>query len=270
MTPLILAVAPNGARRGKADHPRLPITIEETAREAARCREAGACMLHLHVRDSEGRHSLDADLYRNGIAVARREAGADLLVQITTESVGLYAPALQRSVVDAVAPEAVSLALRELAPDEDSLGETARFLARHAARGAFIQYILYDIADVARFDDLLERGVVPAAGASRLFVLGRYAAGQTSEPRDLLPFLASAAALPWMMCAFGAREAASALLASALDGHARVGFENNLSLPDGSRAADNPALVEITARAAVATGRPLATPDDARRIFSGG
>ena len=46
-----IAVAPNGARRTKADHPRLPMTPAEIAREAAAAREAGAAMLHLHIRD---------------------------------------------------------------------------------------------------------------------------------------------------------------------------------------------------------------------------
>ena len=90
--PLVIAVAPNGARRGKADHPRLPLTLDEIAHEAARCREAGAAMLHLHVRDAEGRHVLDAGLYRETIAAVRCAAGADFLIQITTEAVGRYAP----------------------------------------------------------------------------------------------------------------------------------------------------------------------------------
>jgi 3-keto-5-aminohexanoate cleavage enzyme len=42
MSPLVLMVAPTGARRGKADHPNLPITPDEIAREAAACCEAQA------------------------------------------------------------------------------------------------------------------------------------------------------------------------------------------------------------------------------------
>lgn len=119
--PFVIAVAPNGARRGKINHPRLPIAIAEIAAEAARCREMGAAMLHLHVRDSSGRHTLDADLYAEAIAAVRRAAGADLIVQITTEAVGVYSPQEQMAVVDALAPEAFSAALRELLPDERDL-----------------------------------------------------------------------------------------------------------------------------------------------------
>ncbi len=71
-----------------------------------------------------------------------------------------------------------------------------------------------------------------------LFVLGRYARRpRTSLPADLLPFLAPDAPRfrSWMVCAFGRHEAACALAAALLGGDIRVGFENNLLLPDGSR-----------------------------------
>ena len=270
-TPLILAVAPNGARRTKSDHPCLPLTATELARETALCREAGAAMVHLHVRDAEGRHALDAAAYKSAIAAVRREAGADMLIQITTEAVGIYSPEAQMDVVREVRPEAVSLALREILPDAAREPIVARFLADEAARGGLVQYILYDQADLAYFEALLDRGLVPARGASQLFVLGRYAEGQISAPHDLLPFLnARSNALPWSLCAFGPREAACALAAATLGGHVRVGFENNLHMPDGALAPGNAALVDVVARAARAIGRASATPDEARRLYAGG
>jgi len=263
--PFILCVAPNGARRSKADHPRLPITAWEIAREAAATREAGASMLHLHVRDREGRHLLDADAYRETIAAIRREAGDDLLVQITTEAVGRYSPAEQMGVVDEVAPEAVSIAVRELFAEGADDRPAAGFLARQARRQTRVQHILYDVADIVRFEALAHSGAIPLEGASQILVLGRYAAGQVCDPADLIPML-SARRLPldWMVCAFGPREAAAGLAAAALGGHARVGFENNLHLPDGALAPDNSALVAAVAAALPATGRRLATPAEAR------
>src|SRR5437763_1963197 len=50
-TPIMLAVAPNGARKSKADHPRLPVSALELAATAQECLAAGASMIHLHVRD---------------------------------------------------------------------------------------------------------------------------------------------------------------------------------------------------------------------------
>ena len=63
---IAIAVAPNGGRKTKADHPALPLTPAELAATAAECLEAGAAMIHVHVRDANGRHLLDADAYRAG------------------------------------------------------------------------------------------------------------------------------------------------------------------------------------------------------------
>lgn len=270
-TPLILCVAPNGARKMRKDHAAIPLTADEIGREAALCREAGAAMIHLHVRAADGSHVLDADAYARAITAVRREAGADMLIQITTEAVGIFAPGAQMAVVGDVAPEAFSLALREILPNEALELPVAGFLAGEAARDTLIQYILYDLADLARFEALVARGVVPTHNASVLYVLGRYTPGQVSAPTDLLPFLAGAShGLPWAVCAFGRREAACAAAAAALDGHARVGFENNMHLPDGRIAAGNAPLVAAVATAATAFGRRAASPDEARSIFRRG
>ncbi|ANY84710.1 class III aminotransferase (plasmid) [Microvirga ossetica] len=269
MDPLIITVAPNGARRGKADHPAIPLTPAEIGIEAARCQEAGAAMIHLHVRDAEGRHSLDPDLYRAAIAAVRNEAGSDLIVQVTTEAVGVFTPDQQIAAMQELKPEAFSVAVRELIPDEASETAAARFLTEQAERGVFVQHILYDENDVRRFSDLLDRGVIPRTRASGLFVLGRYTQGQQSSPNDLLPFLnAWALDLPWALCAFGQREAVCAITAACLGGHVRVGFENNLHLPDGILAPDNAALVRGVAETAKSLGLAVATPEEARYLFS--
>ena len=101
-----------------------------------------------------------------------------------------------------------------------------------------------------------------------LYVLGRHAADGDASPRELLPFVIAPEdvtsprqrdeAGEWMACAFGRQETACAIVAAALGGHVRVGFENNIYLPDGRRAADNAALVDQVRRAAALLGRPVA------------
>ncbi|MDI9525297.1 MAG: 3-keto-5-aminohexanoate cleavage protein, partial [Candidatus Cloacimonadota bacterium] len=54
MEPLILTAAITGAETTRADQPNLPITPEEQAADALACYEAGARVIHLHVRDDEG------------------------------------------------------------------------------------------------------------------------------------------------------------------------------------------------------------------------
>ena len=271
-TPLILAVAPNGARKTQADHPAVPISPAEIAATAAAARAAGAAMIHLHVRDADLKHSLDVGAYREATAAVREAVGEEMIIQVTSEAVGIFTPEQQMAMVRELRPEAVSLAIRELVPEGGE--EAAReFLAWTVGAGILPQYILYAAEDVARFGRLQAEGVIPPGPAFLLFVLGRYTAGQRSVPNDLLAFLSEmeawpeAARLPWAICAFGPKETACVTAAATLGGHARVGFENNLFLPDGREARDNAELVAASAAAAAAIGRPLADAATARRLM---
>lgn len=270
--PLIIAVAPNGARRTKADHPTLPMTPKESAEEAARCRDAGAAMIHLHVRDADGKHSLDAGLYRDAINAVRGAVDDGLIIQVTTEAVGNYSAAEQMAMVRDVRPEAISTAVRELIPDEDSVPAAAEFYDWAYRENIAVQFIVYDRTDVLRFADLRMRGVIPGEVASVLYVLGRYAKDQKSQPSDLLEFLDAAREVTadwhWSMCAFGPLEGACALSAAGFGGHARVGMENNLYLNDGTLASGNAALVRQLFDGAALLGRPVASASEARALLA--
>lgn len=268
--PLVVMVAPNGARRTHADHPALPISPAELAETAAACRDAGAAAIHLHVRDRDNRHTLDPDIYRAAIAAIRQAVGKDLIVQATTEAVGIYGPDEQMAAMRALKPEAVSLAVRELRPDAAHEREFGKFLEWLAKERILPQFILYSAEDVLQFRELHQRGLIPFEKPWQLFVLGRYTPGQVSQPTDLLAFLQVAELRwPWSVCAFGAREHACGLTAACLDGHVRVGFENNLQLADGGTAPDNAALIAQIAIGAQMLNRPLADAHRARELLSG-
>jgi 3-keto-5-aminohexanoate cleavage enzyme len=265
-----ISVAPNGGRRTRVDHPAIPLTATEMARTAAECADAGACMIHVHVRDADGRHVLDAGAYRATIAAIRAEVGDRLVVQTTTESLGIYRPVEQAAVLKAVKPEAASLALREFVPDQNAETAFAELLEWMDRENVLPQIILYEPPEAVRLANMIERGVVPWKDVPVLYVLGRYSVGQISEPADLLPFLAPG--MPrfgnWSVCAFGGRETACVTAAALLGGHARVGFENNLFLPDGSLAASNAALVETVASSAGLLGLGIGDADAMRRAQS--
>ena len=74
------------------------MTPEELALEARRCADAGATIIHMHVRTKEGQHSLDPDLYRLAMEAVRAEIGERMVLQITTEAVGMYEPEQQMAV----------------------------------------------------------------------------------------------------------------------------------------------------------------------------
>lgn len=245
-----LAVAPNGGRRTKTDHPALPIGPTDLARTAAECRDAGAAMIHVHVRDGADRHLLDADAYRAAITAIRAEVGEGMVIQITSEALGIYRPEQQMAVVRAVKPQAASLALRELMPDTTNEAAFGDFLQWMKAERVAPQFIVYEPEEAVRLDALRRRGIVPFDEPPVLYVLGRYTTGQTSAPQDLLPFLAPDQPVfqRFMVCAFGAHEAACVIMGGLLGGGLRVGFENNLVLPDGSPAVSNAELVATVRR----------------------
>jgi 3-keto-5-aminohexanoate cleavage enzyme len=269
--PTAIAVAPNGGRRSKADHPALPITPAELAATASACLEAGACLIHLHVRDRQGMHLLDADAYRLAIAAIESAVGDRLVLQITSEALGVYTPDEQMAVVRKVRPEAVSLALRELAPDEGHDAIFAEFLAWLRREKIMPQIILYDPDEAVRLAAMMARGLVPFDEIPVLYVLGRYVRGQHSLPRDLLPFLAPE--MPkfrhWSVCAFGRDENACVTAGALLGGHIRVGFENNILMPDGAEAADNAALVLAARMAIGACGLEPADAEVLRNAWAG-
>lgn len=261
----LIAVAPNGARRQQSDHPALPVTAEQIARVARACAKAGAGLIHMHVRDDEGRHSLDAARYRDAIDAVRAAAGPELIIQITTEAAGVYEPPAQIAVVEALKPEACSIALRELCPSDapEAVASYARLLADCRSEGVWVQHILYDDRDIARFNRLRAEGVYggPAdAPPFVLLVLGRYGADAPPATLDIarraLALAAPEGHAPpsWAACAFGPTETRLLAAAAALGGHVRVGFENNLQRPDGTRAASNAERVADCAAALAALG----------------
>lgn len=274
MTPGVLMAAPNGARKTKADHRNLPMTPDELAAETARCRAAGARAIHIHARDADGVHSLDPACYAPFIAAAEEAAAGEMVVQITTEAVGRYRPAEMIASVRALKPQAVSIALRELFPG-DPQADAVDLLRWAAGEGIGVQHILYDRADLDRLLALKAAGAIPAGQAAVLFVLGRYATGQRASPRDMLGFFngrdwPQAEIGPIFLCAFGAEEGACALAALAFGAHARIGFENNDRLPDGSIADSTAALIAQTHDLLRAVGRGDATVDDAREALGCG
>lgn len=240
MTHPFIMVAPNGARRGKDDHSCLPIAIPETVSTAAACYKAGAHALHLHVRDEQGIHSIDAGLYSEALAELERQV-PELEIQITTEAAGIFDVEAQFDCLQTLKPKWASISVREIARDKTLAPKLYDLCAE---QGTKIQHILYDINDIEQLQQWQQQGTVKTQQNSVLFVLGRYTKGQSSSPQDLVPFRQ---ALPdvndWMVCAFGPDEHLCLAEAVRQGGAVRVGFENSLFASDGTQHADNAASI---------------------------
>lgn len=253
--PMLIAVAPNGARKTKLDHPELPLTHVDLVKTAVTCMEAGAGMMHFHVRDSNSRHTLDHKIYGPVLRELEEAVGENMLLQVSSESGGIYRPAEQVEQMKQLAPHCLSCGLREIIRDQSDYAVGHAFFSELRRTGVLVQYILYSPADVEWYETLCNEGVVPGEKHLLLFVLGRY--GQVAkEQNDLQLYLnALKRKSPWMACGFGQAEHNVMVQAAKLGGHARVGFENNHQLPDGSPAPDNAALVKLTSNFALSVGR---------------
>lgn len=269
-----LIVAPNGARRTKDDHPALPMTPAELAEAALACADAGAAMIHMHARKADGSHSLEIDDNRATYAAVKAAVGDRMLVQVTTEAIGIYQPEAQMQLIRELQPEAASFGLRELIPSEEHEQRASEFFSWVSNTGIIAQYILYSAQDLLYYLDLRERGLLPAQNHHLLFVLGRYSPGMRSTPEDLTPFVPHLWKLKpvrWAVCAFGEREHDCLVEAVRLGGDARVGFENNLFAGDGRLAQDNATQVKQLYRSIqMEKIQPLSTKEVREQLLATG
>ncbi len=264
---VIIMVAPNGARKTHKDHPSLPVSIEETIAEASACYSAGATVLHAHVRGKNQEHVLDAGLYSELLNELKHRL-PDMLVQITTEAIGIYSSQQQVDCVRSVKPEMVSVALREMTDDFHQTDFARDFYHWCAEANVHIQHILYSTDELQRFRQYKFDNVIPESQNCVLFVLGRHAVDFQSSPDDLKPFLQQAPKdLDWFTCAFGVQEQACVLSGIIHGGHARIGFENNLHLANGNLAGSTRDLVLDLKKAIKATGLAVANARQTRNLL---
>ena len=280
MDPIIISVAPNGARKTKENHPNIPLTIDEIAADAKQCMEAGAVFLHMHIRDKNLKHTLDVAIYRAATKKVRAAIGDKMILQVTSESVGIYKPHEQMQMVRDLSPESVSLAIREIISTPAHEETAKEFLSWVMAEKIIPQYILFSAEEVAYFADLRKRGIVPGEKVFVLFALGKKTANTSlassyAQPRDLDPFLecfgdgvVNLVDTIWSVAAFGGNENVCVKKAVECGGHPRVGFENNHLMADGSVAENNAALVEQFKKSISSLRRSIASVEEARRLLT--
>lgn len=240
---IILAIAPNGARKTKSDHPNIPLNADEIAQTAIDCLNVGASMIHLHVRKPEDNtHSLSVELYQQAINAIDKSSQNGIFIQVTSEAVGIYSPEEQFEMIHKLKPTAVSIGLREIKSlDEDVIHE---HFVKMRNVNIKPQIILYNEFDLAHYHDWLRRKVLPGKTYPILLVIGKPTPEGSFENSYLIEDnIKKLNASSWMVCAFGENEFDAAKLAASLGGHIRIGFENNSVLANGSEAEDNAALI---------------------------
>ena len=266
MKAVMCMAAPNGARKGKSSHQNIPLTTAELVQTAQQVMQAGACAMHLHIRDDAGRHSLSVKRYQQTLAAIQQVCGDGLLLQVTTEAAGVYSVQQQLELVYQLQPQAVSLSVREIgrAPAAQ-IRALDRWMQQHHV---LPQWIIYDEADVRQYRYWLKQKVLQGKAYPLLFVLGNYARRMDAEWSMLTPLLDAIQPPCWMVCAFGAAEQDIMRQVAASGGHLRVGFENNLWWPDGRLVNTNAELVANSVNMVRQLGGEPATAEQARTLLT--
>lgn len=268
MAKLVITCAVTGAETTREQNPNLPITPAEIADSAAEACEAGAAILHLHVRDSAGNPTQDIDVFREAIELTR--AKCNIVIEATTGgAVGMsLKERMQPLQLD---PEMASLDCGTVNFEDDYIVNTLPMMRQCAAemksRRVFPTLECFDISHIDAAALLVEEGMVtpPLHYGIVLNVPGavRYDANALDFfvrrlPKDSF----------WTVIAIGGRVALTAARrAAAAGGFIRVGFEDNVWYAKGQLAESNAQLVEQAVKVAADAGREVATPDDVRKML---
>ncbi len=269
-TPAVVTVAITGSQPGKDQNPAVPIAPAEQVESTHAAYEAGASLVHIHVRDEAGKSSSDEGRFRQvQEGVARHCPG--MIIQFSTGGRGREAASRgsalrHRPDMASLATGSVNFAtiIYENPPSlVDELATTMRDL------GIKPEVEIFDLAMLYNARSLVDRGLLKAP-AHVQFVMGIPNALPARE--KLLDFLVEelAEVLPgatWTAAGIGRHQFAVAEWALARGGHARTGLEDNIYLSKGVLAASNAQLVEKTAELCARHNRRPATPAEARRLL---
>lgn len=264
---VIFTAAIVGAEVTRAHTPHLPITAEELAVEAARCREAGASVIHLHVRTADGAPSQSSELFREAIDAIRRKT--DVVIQTSTGgAVGMSID--ERAGPLACRPEMATLNCGTINFGDDVFVNSRpqiRDLARRIREaGSIAELECYEVGHVEEALALHKEGLI-STPLHFQFVLG--VPGGIGAREDVLRFLIAQVppGATWGAAAVGRFQRPMTELAMRLGGHARVGLEDNIYLEKGVLSEGSAPLVERAAAYARSIGRVVVDPDRARHLL---
>jgi len=288
---VILTCAITGNAPFNPKHPCFPVTPAEIAKSAIEAANAGASIVHLHVRDpktAEG--SRDPALFKEVVSRIR-DSGVDIVINLTGGLGAFFLPdpedeahALPQSDVIGVdermrhledcLPEIASLDVttgnQVEGPVEFVYLNTTRTLTamakRYQAAGIKPELEAFQAGDVLFANKLVEDGLVDGTPLYQ-FVLG-IMWGAPADPetvlymRNLIPKDAQ-----WVAMGIGRKQMKMASLSVACGGNVRVGLEDNLYL-DRRVFASNGQLVERARNIIENVGEAVATPDETREMLS--
>ncbi|RUT78116.1 3-keto-5-aminohexanoate cleavage protein [Ancylomarina longa] len=269
MEKLIITAAICGAEVTKEHNPAVPYTVEECVREAGLAYEAGASIIHLHVRTDDGTPTQDKNRFK-AVMDAIHAKYPDVIVQPSTGgAVGMTND--ERLQPTELNPEMATLDCGTLNFGGDEIFENTEntikyFGERMIERGIKPELEVFDKSMIDMALRLNKKGFIKAPMHFD-FVMG-VNGGIAGTLRDFVFLRGSIPAdATYTVAGVGRFEFPLAVAAIIDGGHVRVGFEDNTMLAKGVLAKSNGELVAKVVRIAKELGREIATPAEARKIL---
>lgn len=283
MDKAILTCALTGVLTDPKQHP-VPVTPEQMAAEARDAFDAGASIMHVHLRSQEPGMGLmpswDPDVAQ-AVCDAIRAACPGVIVNLTTGVIGkdISGPAacLRRVKPEIAACNAGTLNYLKLKADgtwawppmvfDNPVAKVQQFLDVMAECGTHPEFECFDVG-IVRSVEMYRRAGMFTGVPEVNFVMG-VASGMPCDAAllTLLPGYAPPGAV-WQTTLIGRAEVWPVHQKTAeLGGMLRTGLEDTFYLPNGERASGNGALVEALAACARRAGREVASPSEARRLL---
>lgn len=267
--PLIISAALVGSWPTKQDNPAVPITETEIAESAIAAHKAGAAIVHIHVRNDEGKVTCDPARYakvRNLI----RASGSDVIINMSTGGGAGQTTDEQRMEPVSLKPEIASFDCGSLNFGKTIFVNSPVFLDELARRmvenNVLPEIECFEPGHVANAIRLIDEGKLkPPYWFQVVLNVRGGSPGTVKQMLNMVEMLPVGSL--WSVCAIGRAQLPIDLAAMAMGGHVRTGLEDNIYYHKGQLAESNAQLVARLVRISHEIGRPVATAVEARQML---
>ncbi len=269
MEKLIITAAICGAEVTKEQTPAVPYTVEEIVREAKSAVDAGAAIVHLHVREDDGTPTQSKARFKECLDAIYKVCPDVIVIPSTGGAVGMTAE--ERLQPTELFPEMATLDCGTCNFGDEVFENTMPMMRDFGKRmlenNIKPEYECFEMGHLDTILNMARKGQVPGAPMQFNFVLG--VPGCTPATVQNLSWMVNAipAGSTWTATGIGRHAFTLAAAAIVMGGNVRVGFEDNLNLERGVPAKSNGELVAKVVRLAKELGREVATSAEARVIL---
>lgn len=283
---VVLTCAVTGGLTRPDMNPNLPVSPAQIADSCLAVAEAGAAIVHIHVRNPDGRQSMKLEHYREVVERIRAKNTA-LIINLTTGPGGRFEPGAENPLVPgpktnflpplrrvehilALKPDIATLDLNTMNFGGEIVVNTPQSVTVMAdaiySSGVMPELEFFDSGDIGMAHDLIAAGRLKVPALACLVLGVKYGFAPTPETmmyaKSIMP-----PGLHW--CGFGIGRAAFPMLVQSylLGGNVRIGMEDTVHVGKGKLTAGNAELVEKAVHILSALGAELATADEARSIL---